>query len=106
MLTHLSRLVPAFLTWLLPAFLHALYSGTLFLSDSGAYLLILGAAFLGVLGNTHFLLQRLGNSLGYSLTLLLLSVVALLLGDHHTLSLDDIVDLCVLRDSHTSSSIC
>merc|ERR1719462_863799 len=105
MFTHLSRLVPAFLTWLIPAFLHALYSGalllsdcsTLFLSDSAAHLLVLGAALLCVLGNTHFLLQRLGNSLGYSLTLLLLSVVALLLCDHHTLGLVDVVDLCVLR---------
>merc|ERR1711872_200625 len=105
MFTHLSRLVPAFLTWLIPAFLNTLYSGalllsdgsTLFLSDSGVHLLVLGAALLAVLGNTHFLLQRLGDSLGYSLTLLLLSVVALLLGDHHTLGLVDVVDLCVLR---------
>merc|ERR1711863_204556 len=105
MFTHLSRLVPAFLTWLIPAFFHTLHSdalllsdgSTLFLSDSGAHLLVLGAALLGVLGNTHFLLQRLGNRLGYSLTLLLLSVVALLLGDHHTLGLVDVVDLCVLR---------
>merc|ERR1711872_676504 len=93
MFTHLS--------WLIPAFLNTLYSGalllsdssTLFLSDSGAHLLVLGAALLCVLGNTHFLLQRLRNSLGYSLTLLLLSVVALLLGDHHTLGLVDVVDL-------------
>merc|ERR1712212_1169088 len=97
MFTHLSRLVPAFLTWLIPAFLHTLHSGALLISDSGAHLLVLGAALLGVLGNTNFLLQRLGDSLGYSLTLLLLSVVALLLGDHHTLGLVDIVDLCVLR---------
>merc|ERR1712212_1111370 len=105
MFTHLSRLVPAFLTWLIPAFLHTLHSdalllsdcSTLLLSDSGAHLLVLGAAILGVLGNTHFLLQSLGNRLGYSLTLLLLSVVALLLGDHHTLGLVDVVDLSVLR---------
>merc|ERR1712234_5720 len=97
MFTHLSRLVPAFLTWLIPAFLNTLYSGTLLLSDSAAHLLVLSAALLGVLGNTHFLLKRLWNSLGYSLTLLLLSVVAFLLGDHHTLGLVDVVDLCVLR---------
>merc|ERR1711872_989086 len=97
MFTHLSRLVPAFLTWLIPAFLNTLYSGALLLSDSAAHLLVLGATLLCVLGNTHFLLQGLGNSLGYSLTLFLLSVVAFLLGDHHTLGLVDVVDLCVLR---------
>merc|ERR1711994_1038529 len=99
-----TKLCPVLL-WLIPAFLHTLHNdalllsdcSTLFLSDGGAHLLVLGAAFLGVLGNTHFLLQSLRNSLGYSLTLLLLCVIALLLSNHHTLGLVDVVDLCVLR---------